>query len=206
MNPKQLILIGGGGVTLAGGAIGAHLLMGDKTIEDRLKSQGKTIIEGDNQYQIAFKELKNKDGFLKEIGDPSNSDNLKGGQALEKWCKENLPKPLSKENVDKLLEKTKEYCTKPPLTISEKIERKGKKLINNWKAKFEKIKPEKNGLQEDLIAMDGSIADINDLKQENKAVIALEGWCEAKGKLSLLEEEADTIWDKVEKRCLQEQV
>ncbi|OAL10457.1 hypothetical protein A6V39_00135 [Candidatus Mycoplasma haematobovis] len=111
--------------------------------------------------------------------------------------------PLTSENLNNLLPKVSDYCTIPPLTIGEKIDRNGKKLVSDWNTKFKLIKSSARDLQTDLNDTNKEVTDINQTNQESKAIKALEKWCKDQIELNLLSTNVEETWTKVETRCIE---
>lgn len=206
LNTKYLALFGGGATAVAGGSAGIYYLSQDKTIKDRLISQGHSIIETDDEYEVSFKEFKKEKTYINLIkGTDSslneNSDLSVGRVALKKWCEDNLKLDLTENNIKKALENTKKYCTKPPLTIEDKLPNLKKALVKNWKDKLNNIKSEKEPLLTDLKKINDKINTLDD--SGDIVDTALKDWCNSKIKTKLSEDKKDDIWNKVEKRCLE---
>ncbi|OAL10478.1 hypothetical protein A6V39_00240 [Candidatus Mycoplasma haematobovis] len=199
LNIKNIALIGGGASAIAGGSAGTYYLLQDKTIEHKLIREGEKIIEKDNEYLVAFKEHKSDSNFINLIKENDNSisatgDVNKGKAALKIWCESNLKLDLSKENIEKSFEKVKKYCIKPPMTIGARIEKLGKKWVDNWKNKLSALKQPRidEGLATDLGKQDSNII-ANDLRD----------WCKGNSEKDLSDQTTDAIWTKVERRCIE---
>ncbi|OAL10529.1 hypothetical protein A6V39_00495 [Candidatus Mycoplasma haematobovis] len=115
--------------------------------------------------------------------------------ALKKWCEKNLVLK-SAENQ----EKVEKYCIKPPLTIKERIERCGKRVVTDWDdEKLERM------LQSDFqFFTDFAFATGTVLNRFNKSEFkaALIQWCTSNIKIELNHTNANDIWTKVQARCL----
>ncbi|OAL10511.1 hypothetical protein A6V39_00405 [Candidatus Mycoplasma haematobovis] len=210
--PKQALMVGAGTTTLAGGSVGVYFLAQDRTIGHRIVSEGETLISEKEDYQKVFKEFKDEKTLTDLISTSekvinSGSSLQEGGEELKKWCDKNLNTPLNDPKAKDLITKAKKYCTKPPLTIKEKYLKKGKKLVTDWGARLTKISTGNTGGNQKLI---------NDLKTKNSSIErldssttqsatkALQDWCNDHIDKQLSENSIDSIWTKVDTRCLEE--
>lgn len=203
--PKQTLMMGVGTSAIAGGGFGIYYLSQDRTIEDKLVSSGETLIKDTDEYEVAFMERRSNEDLIKEINTEKNnisktSKAKEGGEALKTWCEEKIKLDLSKDNLDNVYPKAKEYCTKPSSTIEERLQKAKKELTKDWNKKLETLKnpPEKD------VNLHTEIG-VSSLEDNAEKVVekALEKWCNTSTKTKLLEDKEDAIWDKVNIRCLQ---
>ncbi|OAL10509.1 hypothetical protein A6V39_00395 [Candidatus Mycoplasma haematobovis] len=209
LGTKQLAFIGIGATAIAGGSAGIYYFQQNKTtIRDKLNSEGIKLISTDEEYWVSFKETKKDPELINLIKNGDNTydtwDARKGGNSLKVWCDNNLKLNIPKENAQTLLDKVKKYCSKPPLTIGEKISKLGKKWVTKWNEKLEALK--KPNVDTELV---GELKKINDKVtgldiSDTQAVIkALEDWCKGNNSKRLISPETDAIWAKLEKRCFE---
>ncbi|AEW45005.1 hypothetical protein MHC_00695 [Mycoplasma haemocanis str. Illinois] len=147
----------------------------------------------DEEYQLIFKEFKLQTSFItalktKAPSIESTSSNTEGGKAAKAWC-------LDNNSSDAKL-----WCIHLPKTIREKIK---KPLTMDWKAKVKAIKGTNNSdLLNDLKTIKRDLTQVSE--DDQKAQDALREWCESKLDFKLINTEGDTIYTKVESRCLAE--
>ncbi|OAL10536.1 hypothetical protein A6V39_00530 [Candidatus Mycoplasma haematobovis] len=211
MGTKQIAIAGVGASAIAGGVGGVYYLNLDKTIKDKLASNGIELIKENEGYQVAFKELKNDNNFITAIkthtGNISNTSSLTdGGIALKTWCEKTFDTNLNHKDANSLFEKAKSYCVARPLTIIAKLEKEGKKLTTIWTDRVKSLKTKNSNnddsLQQDLHSKDNTINNLDNPSQKEDN--ALKKWCEDNSKKRLVEDENNEIFGKIEKRCLDE--
>lgn len=168
MGIRQIAAIGIGGTAVAGGVGGLYYVSQDKTIKDRLTSQGVKLIDTKSEqkvWQLAWEEIKDE-ATLKDVEKTVTEENT-----LKTWCTATYDKPLTdKDN----LEKAKKICVQPSATIGERLTRAGKSLVNDWGSKLKTLKEQKALLQKLKIIADGSNSVEANKENEGK----LKKWCE----------------------------
>ncbi|AEG73148.1 hypothetical protein MHF_0890 [Mycoplasma haemofelis Ohio2] len=82
------------------------------TLSEKLQNENKSLLSSgwDTQYG------KLKDSIFEDIKDKgenfnSKDDTTKGGQALQKWCQENVEKGTHEEGAAELFKKVRDRCT-----------------------------------------------------------------------------------------------
>ncbi|OAL10537.1 hypothetical protein A6V39_00535 [Candidatus Mycoplasma haematobovis] len=118
---------------------------------------------------------------------------------MKKWCDKNLVLK-SAENQ----EKVEKYCIKPPLTIKERIERRGKRRAVNWdNEKLDRMLQSDNQLSSNLSEV--NIVNSVNLFGSDKQVAkdTLIKWCDNNIEVALNQDKSSQIWKKVERRCLE---
>lgn len=131
---KGIVSAIGLGGTIVGGYYGVEALTNEKiplknTIERQLRRQGYTIFILNNQeWQAKFNSFKSEKN-LKELAEAlkegreddfkveKETENTKGGEALNKWCKEVLD--LEKDKGHKTIANAKLFCAEQKSPKSE---------------------------------------------------------------------------------------
>lgn len=194
------------GVGVAGGiGTGIYFSQQDNTIRGKLISEKVTLISSTEEYWAGFNEAKQEAGFIDLINAGNEKTSAwgmrEGGNALKNWCNKSLNKKYSEE----LFEKVKKYCSKPILTIEEKINKLGNKWVTKWEQKLGELKRTSNaGLVEDLRKINGKVTSL-DINEQKIVAEALEKWCEGNKQVKLFNSKIDEIWGKLEKRCFEQE-
>ncbi|OAL10452.1 hypothetical protein A6V39_00110 [Candidatus Mycoplasma haematobovis] len=192
--------------TLFGAGFGIHSSLQDKTIKDRLITLGKKPIDNKDVFEVVFKEHKDKEGFKALINVDENIELDKAGEALSTWCKKNLALPLTEDNIKNILPNVGNYCSLPARTIKEKLDKLGKKLVQNWATKWAEVKSdsERSGLKKDLQIINPSVENMNANDHPEVWKNALSAWCSNTiDNTLLINDKDDAIFKKVEERCLE---
>lgn len=205
---KQTLLSSiGTPIFIAGGLVCAYLMAMNRTIEDNLISRNVNLISTDEEYEVAFKELKDKEEFIEDIkkftsGITKESNFSDGASALKKWCEKTLGVSARDKSANELTQKAKEYCAALPTTAKSKLLKNNYKPVTDWENKLEELKEDKDGvIKNDLSQLGISISDLKDTSQKAIIVKALQKWCGSNMEFKLNAEKDDTTYKKVKERC-----
>ncbi|CBY92810.1 hypothetical protein HF1_08020 [Mycoplasma haemofelis str. Langford 1] len=115
----------------AGAAGGGYLayphVFPERTLLDELKSQNKSVINGNESQWTLKKELYNKGTNSSKITIDNKEKASITEAELKKWCSDNLKAPYSKAK-DSILGKVEKWCLKP--NIKEALSKETKEIIS----------------------------------------------------------------------------